>query len=291
MARPLRIEYSGAAYHVTSRGNEMQDVFRDDEDRRVFLDILAAVNRRYNWVCHGYCLMGNHYHLLIETPDANLSMGMRQLNGVYTQAFNRRHRRAGHLFQGRYKAILIEKESLLLEVSRYIVLNPVRSGLTKGPEKWQWSSYRAMAGEEVPHEALTTKWIWGRLGSRQKSVVRAYREFVAGGVSQGSMWKGVIAQALLGSEAFVRRHADYLKSARDLGQMTWSQRFANRPKLESIFSGPATKDKRERDKKIVEATERYGYRQKDVADHLGMHFSSVSRILSRYERSREGQRS
>jgi REP element-mobilizing transposase RayT len=116
MARPLRIEYEGAVYHVTSRGNERKPVFKDDGDREVFLDILHKVNKRYNFLCYAYCLMDNHYHLIIETPDGNLSKGMRQLNGVYTQAFNKRHHRVGHIFQGRYKAVLIQKESHLLEV-------------------------------------------------------------------------------------------------------------------------------------------------------------------------------
>jgi REP element-mobilizing transposase RayT len=127
MARPLCIEYPGAVYHVTSRGNEKKPVFKDDHDRENFLNALQHVNRRYNWICHAYGLMTNHYHLLIETPDGNLSIGMRQLNGVYTQLFNKWHGRARHLFQGRYKAILIQKDSHLLEVCRYVVLNPVRA--------------------------------------------------------------------------------------------------------------------------------------------------------------------
>ena len=124
MARPLRIEYDGAVYHVTSRGNERKSIFKDDEDRMFFLDILKKVNDKYNLLCHAYCLMNNHYHLVIETPDGNLSKGMKQINGVYTQTYNKRHNRVGHIFQGRYKAILIQKESHLLEVSRYVVLNP-----------------------------------------------------------------------------------------------------------------------------------------------------------------------
>ena len=104
MARPLRIEYDGAVYHVTSRGNERKNIFKDDEDRLLFLDTLKKVNEKHNWLCHAFCLMNNHYHLVIETPDGNLSKGMRQLNGVYTQAFNKRHDRVGHIFQGRYKA-------------------------------------------------------------------------------------------------------------------------------------------------------------------------------------------
>jgi len=105
MARPLRLEFAGALYHVTARGNRQEDIFEEDGDRIEFISVFQDVCDRYNWACHAYCLMGNHYHLLIETPDANLSKGMRQLNGVYTQAFNRKHNRVGHLFQGRYKAI------------------------------------------------------------------------------------------------------------------------------------------------------------------------------------------
>ncbi|MCK5306145.1 MAG: transposase [Candidatus Omnitrophica bacterium] len=108
MARPLRIEYDGAVYHITARGNERRPIFKDNEDRFLFFNIMNQVKKKYNWLCHTYCLMNNHYHLLIETPDGNLSHGMRQLNGVYTQVFNKKHKRVGHVFQGRYKAILIQ---------------------------------------------------------------------------------------------------------------------------------------------------------------------------------------
>ncbi len=119
MSRPIRIEFSGALYHVTSRGDRREAIYEDDEDRIRFLEILQNVITDFNWTCHAYCLMTNHYHLVIETPDANLSKGMRQLNGVYTQASNRRHQRSGHLFQGRYKAILVDADAYLLELSRY----------------------------------------------------------------------------------------------------------------------------------------------------------------------------
>jgi putative transposase len=121
MTRPLRIEFPGAIYHVTSRGNARRKIFLDDADRDAFLSTLAWVVERFGWICHAYCLMGNHFHLLLETPTPNLSCGMRQLNGVYTQGFNRCHRRAGHLFQGRFKAILVERDSYLLELARYVV--------------------------------------------------------------------------------------------------------------------------------------------------------------------------
>ena len=151
MARPLRIEYPGAVYHVTSRGDERKAIFGDDCDRESFLNSLHKVVKRYNWLCHAYCLMGNHYHLIIETPDGNLSLGMRQLNGVYTQLFNKRHDRVGHLFQGRYKAILVQKDSHLQETCRYVVLNPVRAQMVEKPDQWIWSSYSATTGQSKPH--------------------------------------------------------------------------------------------------------------------------------------------
>lgn len=109
MARPLRIEYAGALYHVTARGDRREDIYVDDEDRQVWLQILAQVSRRFNWRCHAWCQMSNHYHIVVETVEENLSAGMRQLNGVYTQRFNRKHQRVGHVYQRRYKVIIVEK--------------------------------------------------------------------------------------------------------------------------------------------------------------------------------------
>jgi len=159
MARPLRIEFEGAVYHITTRGNARSSIFFTDSDRHAFVEILAEAVDRYNWLCHAYCLMTNHYHLLIETPERSLSRGMRHLNGVYTQCMNRRHKRTGHMFQGRFKSILIQKESHLLEVARYVVLNPVRADMVARPGDWPWSSYAATAGQgPIPH-FLTVAWI------------------------------------------------------------------------------------------------------------------------------------
>ncbi|VAW68152.1 FIG00759408: hypothetical protein [hydrothermal vent metagenome] len=166
MARPLRLEFAGALYHVTARGNRQEDIFEEDADRLEFISIFQTVCEQYNWVCHAYCLMGNHYHLLIETPDANLSKGMRQLNGVYTQTFNRKHNRVGHLFQGRYKSILVEKDSYLLELSRYIVLNPVRAQMVRSVVNWRWSSYRAMTGQIKKPAFLEVDWVLSAFGKR-----------------------------------------------------------------------------------------------------------------------------
>src|SRR4030042_35639 len=148
MARPLRIEFPGALYHVTARGNARQDIFLDDDDRLLFCSVLERVVSRFHLLLHAYCLMNNHYHLLVETPEGNLSKGMRQINGVYTQQLNRRYNRVGHVLQGRYKAILVDKDNYLLELSRYVVLNPVRAGLVKQPSRWAWSSYHAMVGHQ-----------------------------------------------------------------------------------------------------------------------------------------------
>jgi len=279
MARPLRIEYPGAVYHITNRGNDKKAVFKDDQDRETFLKILAFVNKRYHWLCHAYCLMDNHYHLLIETPDGNLSLGMRQLNGVYTQAQNKRHNKTGHLFQGRYKAIVIQKDSHLLEVCRYVVLNPVRAHMVEIPEAWKWSSYRATAGAESPHPCLTTDWILGQFSRTRAKALKEYRQFVQWGIGKDSVWNEVKGQTLLGEDDFFDSLADHLRRHKDIPEIPKSQRFANRPELDKIFTKNIRDYKHKRDRKIGEAIEKYGYTQRSIADHLGMHFTYISRIL------------
>ena len=279
MARPLRIEYDGALYHVTSRGNEKKPIFRDEEGRKVFLTVLKYVNDRYNWLCHAYCLMNNHYHIVIETPDGNLSKGMRQLNGVYTQIFNRRHHRVGHIFQGRYKAIVIQKESHLIEVCRYVVLNPVRAKTVKSPEEWRWSSYRATAGFEKPHSCLTIKWVLGQFGSKIGQARQRYREFVKSGIGEEPIWSNLKGQILLGEDNFVEKFKGYLKGHEDIKEIPKSQRYINRPTLDNLLKERELKNKHVRDKKILEATEKYGYSQKEVADYLKMHYSTISRVI------------
>lgn len=280
MARPLRIEYDGALYHVTSRGNARKAIYKDDEDRKIFLDILAKVNNRYNWICHAYCLMNNHYHLMIETPDGNLSKGMRQLNGVYTQLYNKRHHRVGHIFQGRYKAILIQKESHLLEVSRYVELNPVRAKAVKRPEEWLWSSYRGTSGMEKPHACLTPDWILGQFSKKREQAEKKYRDFVEAGIGEDTIWKKVKGGSILGEDEFVDELEGYLKGQKDVSEIPKSQRYINRPTLKEIFTEGVTKKKQRRDGKIREAVKKHGYSQKEIADHLGMHYSSISRLAN-----------
>lgn len=279
MARPLRIEYDGAVYHVTSRGNARKEIYKDDKDRQIFLETLHRVNKRYNWLCHAYCLMNNHYHLIIETPDGNLSRGMRQLNGVYTQTFNIRHNRVGHIFQGRYKAILIQKDSHLLEVSRYVVLNPVRARLVQSPAQWKWSSYSATAGKETPHSCLTTDWILGQFGSKLRKAKGRYKEFVHAGIGEKGIWKGVKCQSILGEEKFAEELSGYVKGTRDLTEIPRMQRYLDRLEIKELFGVKEKKTNIKIAEKVREAVERYGYSQREVAAFLSVHYSTVSRIL------------
>ncbi len=204
MSRPLRHEFPGAVWYVTGRGNERRDVFRDDADRELFLSILGQTAALFRWRIHAWVLMRNHYHLLVETPEPTLSRGMRQLGGLYTQAFNRRHRRAGHLFRGRFKSILVGKESHLLELARYLVLNPVRAGAATSARAWRWSSYRTTAGLTAAPPWLDTEWTLRQFGASRRRARERYRSFVAEGKRAGfEPWSTIRHQIYLGPDEFV----------------------------------------------------------------------------------------
>lgn len=254
-------------------------MFKDDEDRLNFLNTLQHVNKRYNWICHSYCLMTNHFHLLIETPDGNLSLGMRQLNGVYTQLFNKRHGRSGHLFQGRYNSILIQKDSHLMEVCRYVVLNPVRAKMVAAPEQYAWSSYPATAGRANPHACLTVDWVLGQFSGKRRKAEKEYRQFVDWGIGK-SIWHEVRGQAILGEETFGDKLVDYLRKHKNVPEIPRSQRYANRPAIDKIFTDRILRDKKKRNAKIAEAVEKHLYSQSEIADHLKIHYSTVSRIVN-----------
>ncbi|MBX3332172.1 MAG: transposase [Nitrospira sp.] len=279
MARPLRVQFDGAIYHVTSRGNAREDIFDDDVDRHAFLECLGKVATRFHWLCHAYCLMNNHYHLVIETPEANLSKGMRQLNGIYTQRYNRRHRTVGHLFQGRYKAILIQKESHLLEVCRYVVLNPVRAKAVERVAQWKWSSYRGTVGLAKTPPWLAVDWVLRQFGQRRPQATSHYRRFVREGMGRPSIWEGVHAQVLLGEEEFVEKLRRYVMGYEEVAEIPRSQRYVSRPQLQKLFDGTLTKA--QRDDAIVQAVHRYRYSQREVSKFLGLHYATVSRLANR----------
>lgn len=274
MARPLRLSFPGAVYHVTSRGNARHDIVADDRDRSQWLSLLAHVVDRYGWLCHAYCLMDNHYHLVIETPKPNLSIGMRQLNGRYTQAYNRRHEQVGHVFQGRFTAILVEKDAHLLELCRYVVLNPVRAKIVSHPRLWVWSSYRATVGETKAPGWLTTDWILSQFGQRGGPAQARYRTFVAEGRGGPAPWEQLTGQIYLGSEKFVAQH----QPNRVIRDIPRRQTQAQRLSLETLFER-----KGDLEKTIHQAYRQYGYRLADIADHLGVHAATVSRRLKRAE--------
>ena len=283
MARPLRIEYPGAVYHITSRGNARESIYLEDEDYAGFLDCLCLVVKRFNWILHAYCLMSNHYHLLIETPEGNLSRGMRQLNGTYTQQFNRRHTRVGHVLQGRYKAILVDKDNYLLALCRYIVLNPVKAGMVKGPREWQWSSYKETAGYGKGISCLTKDWILLQFGRERGKAEMRYREFMREGIKAESPWKEVRGQLYLGDEKFLDKIKKLIRGKETLKEIPRMQRYITKPLLEDILK---YKDKKPRDNAVFEAHIRYGYTLKDVAEHLGVHYATISRAVKRVEKRR-----
>ncbi len=242
MARPLRIEFAGALYHITARGDGREDIYLSDADREQFLTVLAQVCERFNWYCHAYCLMSNHYHLLIETPDANLAKGMRQLNGVYTQRFNRTHSRVGHVFQGRYKAVLVEKQTYLLELARYIVLNPVRAKMVRSAQNWLWSSYRASAGlAEIP-PWLRVDWLLAAFAKRRSTAMQAYAQFVAEGKGQSSPWLELKGQIFLGSDQYVAKMQKKIASDRDLSEIPQSQQRPPPRRLEEYEKRATARD-------------------------------------------------
>ena len=285
MARPLRIEFEGAVYHVTSRGNARQDIFLDDEDRERFLKDLDRMVDRFGWICHAYCLMTNHYHLMIETPRANLSQGMHLLNSIQSQGFNRRHERVGHVLQGRYKAILVEKESHLLELARYIVLNPVRAEAIRHPREYHWSSYRATAGEAEQPDLLTVNWILTQFDEDLVRARIAYRQFVMEG-QDIPIWDGVKGGILLGSAEFVDRMGPLLREQAPKLEISRQQRYPDQPPLDEIFEGVGI-DRRLRNSRIHEAVTRYGYTLTAIHRHIGLNPSTLSRIVKRIDRLRE----
>jgi len=278
MARPLRLKFPGALYHVTARGNARDAIFLDDEDRRSFVAVLGSVIDRFGWICHAYCLMDNHYHLMVETPSANLSKGARQLNGVYTQRFNRRHRRVGHLLQGRYKAILVERDSYLLELCRYVVLNPVRAGLVRRAGDYRWSSYRATAGMEVRTAVLSTDWVLKQFAATPSRARQRYREFVSQGRGVDSPWSALRGQVLLGNDDFVEKLAPAVRKSSRSQELTKRQRLLHRPTLERLFA-KGIKGKRERNVAIRAAFLKHGYTLKEIGVHLSLHYTTISKVV------------
>jgi hypothetical protein len=222
-------------------------------------------------------------HLLVVTREGNLSSGMRQLNGVYTQLMNRRHKRGGHLFQGKYKAILVEKEAHLLELCRYVVLNPVRAGLVKRPEEWKGSSYRATAGGAKKPVFLGVDWVLSQFGRSRAEAKKAYRRYVLEGLQGESPWERLKGQILLGTEDFLARLRGPLRGKDLVKEVPRAQRYVGRPALAEIFKEKRGRREKGNNEMIYRAHVEHGYRMGEIADHLGVHYTPISRAIRQVE--------
>jgi putative transposase len=282
MARPLRIEFPGAVYHVTSRGDRRESIFDDDEDRHAFLNVVAQATERFDAAILSYCLMDNHYHLVIHTRRGNLSRFMQQLNGVYTQIYNRRHRKVGHLFQGRFKGILVDENAYLLEVCRYVDLNPVRARMVRDPGNWRWSSYRAHTGNTTPPAWLDTAAVHGYLlgrdagtaADRRRAGLR-YTALVAAGKGV-KLWDEALTQQIyLGGPDFVERMQALIeKDASKTKDIPRMQRHAAPKPIDYYL-----KRNKDRNAGICEAVTKGQHSITDVGKALGLTVSRVSRIV------------
>ena len=278
MSRPVRIEFPGACHHVTSKGTKGQIVFRDKADKALFLNTLDNVVSRFGWLLHSYVIMEQHYHLVVEVPEANLSRGMRQLNGVYTQYFNRRHSEEGPVFQGRFKSILFEKDSYLLPLCRHVVLNPVRVGSPGALNSYRWSSHRAMSGDIRTPAYLETNSVLGHFGKREKSNQRKYCSYIKQGVGSESPLDQRSYQILLGSSKFLSEMQPILNGERMAKRGPKQAR--RRRSLNTLFKNVSAATKTERNGLIKKAHMEYSYTLMEIGEHLDLHYTTVSKVVN-----------
>ena len=291
MARPLRITFPGAFYHITSRGNERKNVFKSKRDREKFLEYLESATQRYDAVIHVYCLLDNHYHLLLETPSGNLSQIMRHINGAYTTYFNVKRKRSGHLFQGRYKAILVDADEYAKELSRYIHLNPVRAKMVETPEDYDWSSYQYYIGRKKPPAWLTRDFILGYFSKKVATAQQGYHGFVSELVHEqyDSPLAETTSSTLLGSPdfiAFIREK--YLAGKKPDKEIPALQELHAKISIQDIFALVDNFFKNEptlsRNVKMFLCRKYTGARLKDIGAHFGIGESGVSQASSRMAR-------
>jgi putative transposase len=287
MARPPRIEFAGAIYHVTARGDHGEPIFNDDTDRMNLLSVFAQAASRFNVRALAFCLMNNHYHFVIRTDKPNLSRLMRHVNGVYTQLYNRRHGTSGNLFRGRFKAIIVDPKAYFLEVCRHVDLNPVRAGSVRLAHRWPWSSYVAHTGRIAAPEWLDTQAVHAVLlgrpvktGNDARIAARRYAAFVAKGKGVPLWETGLRAQIYLGDSAFVKRMQTKSRlnqsKARKLPKAKRS--IASKQQLQAYLAR-----RPDRDSGIADAYRKGGCTMTAIADHVGLSVSQVSRIIRNVE--------
>jgi REP element-mobilizing transposase RayT len=287
MARQLRLEYPGAVYHISSRGNHQEHIFLDDDDRKLFLKLLKTIIERMNWICHAYCLMGNHYHLLVEIPDGILSRGMAWLNGVYTQRINRKYGLTGHLFQGRFKTKLVEDGMQFLMTARYIVRNPVEAKIVENPVQWRWSSYRATIGEITPPDFLFVDDVLSQLSSIRENAQMFFKALVQ------MELKGNDGHIIKLFQKVYREERNPLSSKRigpmldmkdSSGSLPRNQRILSRPQLQELFEGGNYGNLKTRNRIIRAAFTLYAYTQSEIATFLELDRTTISKIVNKTDR-------
>ncbi len=298
MGRPLRIEYPGALYHITSRGNERKEIFLADEDRIIFLEILKDYHERFGILIHSYVLMDNHYHLILETPNGNLLKVMHGINSRYTGYFNRKYKRSGHLFQGRYKAILVDKDAYLLHLSRYLHLNPVRAKMVEMPEGYRWSSYPGYIGKGKEDTWVESSCVLSQFGKKRKRSGQRYREYTEEGLreEQKSPLSSLWGQLVLGGEGFIEKIRGFIKDQSISQEIVERKRLVKKPLSEDIVKAVArvfgVKDKVIKSKggrgniaRVVAMyiVQRYaGISNEDIGKIFGgIHYSAVSKASAR----------
>jgi putative transposase len=288
MARALRITFPGAFYHVTSRGNERKAVFKSKRDREKFLEYLESATQRYDGLIHSYCMMDNHYHLLLQMPSGNLPQIMRHINGAYTTYFNVKRDRSGHLFQGRYKAILVDIDEYAKELSRYIHLNPVRAKIVETPEEYEWSSYPAYTGKQKPAKWLYRDFILGYFGQKLSTGQKGYQEFVNALVRQeyDCPLDEVVSSTLLGSADFIAFIKDnFLSAKKPDRELPALKELVKKNSIQDIFEKVElvfNKDKvMARNVKMYLCQRYTGQKLKDIGLHFGIGESGVSQACRR----------
>ena len=297
MGRPLRIEYPGALYHITSRGNERKKIFIEDADKIKFLEILEDYHNRFNILIHGYVLMDNHYHLVVETPKGNLTKIMHGVNGRYTGSFNRKYRRSGHLFQGRYKGILVDKDAYLVQLSRYVHLNPVRAKIVERPEQYRWGSYPGYIGKSRECTWVEYPWILSTFGNDPKTAKKKYQQYTEDGLHTdiGNPTKNLYGQIILGGEEFIEKIKDMLKGKPLSSEIVERKRLMENPQPDNVIKIVAEMfgvDEKEINgkgrantarKAAIYFMQRYAGLSNEEVGKLfgGLHYSAVSKASAR----------
>jgi len=281
LGRPIRIQFPGAVYHVFSRGNRGEDIFFDDEDRNHFLKIFSSTVNRLNWLCHAYCLMSNHYHLLIETPEGLLSNGMQYLNSNYSKKFNRKHDLKGHLFQKRYADKLIDGNVQFLTTARYIVRNPIEAHIVEEAGEWKWSSYSATIGTHKVPDFLFVDDVLSCM-SKDRAVARVFFKDLVhtkNGEESELLLKGLYSEPM--KPDLDTRLRPILDVRQSLAPVVRKQRTLSRPSLEELFHKIGYYEVGKRNRIITEAFRYYAYSQTEIAKFLGLDQSTISKITNK----------